>query len=124
MEEVGGGDALAACRIGEAEGQRAGGGRGRRHRHPQPAPALVVEQDGDAVRLLADIADRAQLGPVRALDRVLTWNHYLVPHWHLSKFRVAYKDKFSRPALRPKYSLGQDAWWEDSRKEAALPRLR
>ncbi|MFA6505224.1 MAG: extracellular solute-binding protein [Treponemataceae bacterium] len=56
----------------------------------------------------------------RALDRVLTWNHYVIPQWYLSKFRVAYKDKFSRPPKRPTFSLGQDSWWIDTKKEAAL----
>ena len=56
----------------------------------------------------------------RALDRVLQWNHYVVPEWHITKFRVAYVNKYSRPAVRPKYSLGLDTWWLDPKKEAAL----
>jgi microcin C transport system substrate-binding protein len=47
----------------------------------------------------------------RALDRVLTWNHYVIPEWHISKFRIAYWDKFDRPSTRPKYALGIDTWW-------------
>ncbi len=47
----------------------------------------------------------------RALDRVLTWNHYVIPEWHISKFRIAYWDKFARPSTRPKYALGIDTWW-------------
>jgi microcin C transport system substrate-binding protein len=58
----------------------------------------------------------------RALDRVLTWNHYVIPQWHLSKFRVASWDKFSRPEVRPKYALGVDTWWIDPAKERKLPR--
>ncbi|GMO34468.1 MAG: extracellular solute-binding protein [Termitinemataceae bacterium] len=46
-----------------------------------------------------------------ALDRVLTWNHYMIPQWHLNKFRLAYKNKFVKPALRPKYDVGLDTWW-------------
>ncbi|GAB1484211.1 extracellular solute-binding protein [Treponema sp.] len=56
----------------------------------------------------------------RAFDRVLQWNHYVIPQWHISKFRVAYLNKFSRPSLRPKYSIGIDTWWVDPKKEAAL----
>jgi microcin C transport system substrate-binding protein len=55
-----------------------------------------------------------------AFDRVATWNHYLIPQWHSSIFRVAHVDKFSRPAIRPKYALGIDTWWIDAAKEAAL----
>jgi len=52
----------------------------------------------------------------RALDRVLLWNHYVIPQWHLNRFRVAYYNKFSRPPVRPKYALGTDTWWLDSVK--------
>jgi microcin C transport system substrate-binding protein len=56
-----------------------------------------------------------------ALDRVLTWNYYVIPEWYLSKFRVAYWNKFSRPSVRPKYTLGLGSWWLDKEKEAKLP---
>jgi microcin C transport system substrate-binding protein len=67
--------------------------------------------------------DQALLYWGRALDRVLTWNYYVIPEWHLSKFRVAYWDKFSRPPLdkRPKYALGEGTWWYDPAKAAKLP---
>jgi microcin C transport system substrate-binding protein len=65
--------------------------------------------------------DEALLHWGRALDRVLTWNHYVIPQWHLSKFRVASWNKFSRPAVRPKYALGLDTWWIDPAKERRLP---
>lgn len=56
----------------------------------------------------------------RALDRVLLWNYYVVPHWHIQSFRVAYWDKFSRPTITPKYALGFDYWWIDAKKVAAI----
>ena len=56
----------------------------------------------------------------RALDRVLLWGHYVIPHWHLRVFRVAYWDKFGRPEVTPKYALGFNTWWIDASKEAAL----
>ncbi|MGH7388319.1 MAG: extracellular solute-binding protein [Candidatus Rokuibacteriota bacterium] len=52
----------------------------------------------------------------RALDRVLLWSHYVIPHWHITAFRVAYWDRFGRPAVSPKYALGFDAWWVDPRR--------
>ena len=58
----------------------------------------------------------------RALDRVLLWGHYLIPNWHIRSFRVAYWNKFSRPAVTPKYALGLETWWVDREKEAALGR--
>jgi microcin C transport system substrate-binding protein len=66
--------------------------------------------------------DEALLHWGRALDRVLAWNHYVIPQWHLSKFRVASWDKFSRPEVRPKYALGLDTWWIDPVKERKLPK--
>jgi len=68
--------------------------------------------------------DQALLYWGRALDRVLTWNHYVIPEWHLSRFRVAYWDKFGRPPLakRPKFTLGDGTWWYDPAKAARLPK--
>ncbi len=34
---------------------------------------------------------------VRALDRVLLWNHYVVPHWYAAYERLSYWDKFGHP---------------------------
>jgi len=49
---------------------------------------------------------------VHALDRVLLWNHYVIPHWHTSGWRVVYWDKFGKPTTRPEYGMGfPDTWW-------------
>ncbi len=53
-----------------------------------------------------------------ALDRVLLWNHYVVPHWHTRNFRVAYWNIFSQPSIQPIYDLGFDNWWIDPDKNA------
>nr|WP_086937560.1 extracellular solute-binding protein [Thaumasiovibrio occultus] len=63
---------------------------------------VIAQSQGNADALAA-------LGP--ALDRVLTWNFYVIPKWHLNAFWVAYWDKFDRPATRPDYALGLDTWW-------------
>lgn len=60
----------------------------------------------------------------RALDRVLLWGFYVIPNWHLRSYRVAYWNKFSRPAISPKYALGLDTWWIDPAKAAALASKR
>ena len=65
--------------------------------------------------------EEALLAWGRALDRVLTWNFYVMPEWHISMFRVASWNKFSRPAVRPDYALGIDTWWYDEAKAATLP---
>jgi microcin C transport system substrate-binding protein len=56
----------------------------------------------------------------RALDRVLLWGHYVIPHWHIRVTRAASWDKFSRPATEPKYGLDLFTWWVDPVKLAAL----
>lgn len=56
--------------------------------------------------------DREQLVlRTRALDRVLQWNHYVIPQFHIDSYRIAYWDKFEMPATRPLYGLGFDTWW-------------
>ncbi len=47
----------------------------------------------------------------RALDRVLLWGHYVIPQWHVNTFRIAYWNKFHRPAISPDFALGFDTWW-------------
>jgi microcin C transport system substrate-binding protein len=65
--------------------------------------------------------DRATLIPaVQALDRVLLWGHYVVPHWHLRAFRVAYWDMFGRPERNPRFGFGFSAWWVDAQKAARV----
>ncbi|TQF78339.1 ABC transporter substrate-binding protein [Elioraea sp. Yellowstone] len=75
----------------------------------------------ELVELVINAPDRASLiQRCRALDRVLLWGHYVVPHWHSRVFRVAYWDKFARPARTPRYGLGFTAWWVDPAKAARI----
>ena len=48
---------------------------------------------------------------VRALDRVLLHGHYVIPHWHLRKDRVAYWSKLERPEVTPKNGIDLNNWW-------------
>lgn len=64
------------------------------------------------LELVISAPDREQLIiRTRALDRVLLWNHYIIPNWHYAYFRVAYWDKFAKPTVQPKYGLGFYNWW-------------
>lgn len=56
-----------------------------------------------------------------ALDRVLLWQYLVIPQFHASSYRVASWDKFSRPAIKPRYASGLTTWWFDAKKAAALP---
>jgi len=42
---------------------------------------------------------------------VLLWGHYVIPQFYVAAFRVAYWNRFGRPAVSPKYDLGFDTWW-------------
>ena len=64
----------------------------------------------------------ALVAATRALDRVLLWGHYVIPHWHIRVTRIAYWNKFSRPEVIPKYGLDLFTWWIDPVKVAALER--
>ncbi|MBV7407112.1 extracellular solute-binding protein [Enterobacter sp. ENT03] len=76
-------------------------------------------------KIIAAQGDKEKLLPLgRALDRVLTWNYYMLPMWFMASDRLAYWDKFSMPAQRPVYSLGFDTWWYDVNKAAKLPAAR
>jgi microcin C transport system substrate-binding protein len=56
----------------------------------------------------------------RALDRVLLWNHYVVPQWTYGKVRSARWDRFGRPDKLPEYgaSAFPTLWWWDADKAA------
>lgn len=56
----------------------------------------------------------------RALDRVLLWNHYVIPQWHIRTDRVAWWDRFGRPEGKPAYGVGFDSWWVDPARDAVL----
>ena len=60
----------------------------------------------------------------RALDRVLLWGHYVIPHWHLAAYRILYWDKFGVPDIIPKYALGDEFWWVDPVLDDNLPARR
>ncbi|AJD48379.1 oligopeptide ABC transporter periplasmic peptide-binding protein [Isoalcanivorax pacificus W11-5] len=48
---------------------------------------------------------------IKALDRVLLWQHYSVPHWYIDHHRLAWWDKFGRPDAPMPYILGTETWW-------------
>jgi microcin C transport system substrate-binding protein len=75
----------------------------------------------ELINLVIQAPDRESLiARTRAIDRVLQWGFYLIPQFNVPFFRVAYWNKFSHPAVPPKYALGLETWWVDSQKEAAL----
>jgi len=70
-----------------------------------PVVDALIEQ-------LINAKDRdALITATRALDRVLLWGHYVIPHFHLNEYRVARYKKVKIPEVRPDYGLPTDTWW-------------
>jgi len=75
----------------------------------------------EIIERIISAPDRDELvNATRALDRVLLRGHYVIPQWIIAKYRVAYWNKFARPKITPRYSLGFDTWWIDSHKNDQL----
>ncbi len=69
------------------------------------------------IESLINAEDRKELITItKALDRVLLWNYYVIPQWHISSYRVLYWNFFDQPDIKPKYSLGFDTWWVNQNK--------
>ncbi len=79
-----------------------------------PVVDALVEQ-------VVNAPDRAALiARTRALDRVLLWGNHVVPQWHLRSFRIAWWDKFGKPARNPRYGIGLDSWWVEAQGARAV----
>jgi microcin C transport system substrate-binding protein len=77
------------------------------------------------IRRIVFAKDRAELvAATRALDRVLMWNHYVVPQWTYGKVRTARWDRFGRPDPLPRYGASgfPSVWWWDEAKAARTGR--
>jgi microcin C transport system substrate-binding protein len=79
-----------------------------------------------AVDSIVDTLIKAQDRPTliaacRALDRVLMWNHYMVPMWFVAHERLAYWKRMAKPEKLPGYSLGYPTiWWFDEKADAEI----
>jgi microcin C transport system substrate-binding protein len=70
--------------------------------------------------------DRAELvAYTRALDRVLLWNHYVVPQWYNPNEWLASWDIFGRPEKLPSQTAAfTQVWWVDPMKQKSLQAAR
>jgi microcin C transport system substrate-binding protein len=92
----------------------------------RPGSRNLVGIKNPAVDRLIDrvifATDRDELvAATRALDRVLLWNHYVLPTWHIPYDRTARWDRFGRPDKLPDYAIGfPTIWWWDADKAAKI----
>lgn len=58
---------------------------------------------------------------LRALDRALRYEFFMIPVWYKADFWVAYYDQYEHPDPLPPLDLGYlDFWWFNAQKAAAL----
>lgn len=62
-------------------------------------------------KLIAAPDRKALVTATRALDRVLLWNHYVIPQWHLNYDRLAYRNIFGIPKVTPENGQELMTWW-------------
>lgn len=84
-----------------------------------PAVDALVERIARA-HSLTDLTPAA-----RALDRVLLWEHYVIPHWSVNAWRIIHWNIFGKPKIQPAYNVGIDAWWmKPVQKKPIAPKKR
>lgn len=74
---------------------------------------------------IIEAPDRQSLvAATKALDRVLLWEYYVVPHWYVPSVRLVYWNKFGM--LKDPLMKGVQlmTWWVDPKKDQALKALR
>ncbi|HRN83572.1 MAG TPA: extracellular solute-binding protein [Hyphomicrobium sp.] len=78
------------------------------------------------IETLVFAKDRDELvAATRALDRVLLWGHYVVPHWYNPNEWIATWDMFGRPDKLPSQTSAlTQVWWVDQDKLKALQAAR
>jgi microcin C transport system substrate-binding protein len=75
----------------------------------------------ELIELVIASPDReALVARTRALDRVLLWGFYVIPHWHIRQDRIVHWDRFLRPAITPRRGTSVDYWWYDEAKAKRL----
>ncbi len=52
-----------------------------------------------------------QIALLKALDRILLWNFYVIPQYYSPNNRIAYWDIFIQPEKRPKFGIDILSWW-------------
>jgi len=75
-------------------------------------------------KLIAAPDRKALVTAAHALDRVLQWNHFVIPHFHAGYDRIAYWDKFGKPDITPASGTQFLSWWVDLEKAAKIDAAR
>lgn len=74
---------------------------------------------------IIEAPDRQSLvAATKALDRVLLWEHYVVPHWYVPSVRLVYWNKFGMLKDPVMKGVQLMTWWVDPKKKQDLKTLR
>ncbi|MEQ8607784.1 MAG: extracellular solute-binding protein [Rhodospirillales bacterium] len=71
-------------------------------------------------KLIAAPDRQSLITATHALDRVLQWQHLVIPHFHAGYDRIAYWDKFGQPKITPTRGTQFLSWWVVPEKARAL----
>ncbi len=71
-------------------------------------------------RVIAARSREDLVAATRAMDRVLLWGNYLVPHWYIEYDRLAYWKVLARPETTPKYGTDLTTWFANTAEAAAI----
>ena len=86
-------------------------------------PAGLASPLVDAIieaSLQAESAEEEEI-TLKALDRALRYEFFMIPAWYKDSFWVAYYDQYKHPEAQPAYGLGYlDFWWYDAERAAEL----
>ncbi len=93
----------------------------------QPGSENIIGIKNPAVDAMIDKVIAAKTpddltAATKALDRILLWNHYVVPQWAYNQLRTARWDRFGHPKNMPKYGIAAfpTLWWWDAEKVAKV----
>ena len=93
----------------------------------QPGSENIIGIKNPAVDAMIDRVIAAKTpddltAATKALDRILLWNHYVVPQWAYNQLRTARWDRFGHPKTMPKYGIAAfpTLWWWDAEKVAKV----
>ena len=83
----------------------------------------------ELINRITEAGSRKELvDAIQAMDRILTHQFYIVPHWYIAYDRIVYWNKFSRPGVNPSQSAVINNiiewWWWDADKTKKLKEAR
>ncbi len=83
----------------------------------------------ELIEIIVQAKNRKELvHTIQAMDRILTHQYYVVPHWYISFDRLVHWNKFSHPASNPSQApiINNiiEWWWVDKAKEQKLKKAR